>query len=112
MSASTSGARSEGIHMRRLCGIILIVLASAAPPAQADAGRVIFAYGRTVAVRDGAEQALIRGDEVHEGDTLRTGPIGILQLRMEDGAIIALRSGTEFVLKAYHAPLAVVAKAV
>ena len=82
-------------------GLVLAVAASSAL-AQGKAGEVLFAVGGATRVSaDGAAQSLRRGDAVHERDTLRTGSDAHLQLRMSDGALIALRPASELSLKAY-----------
>ena len=65
------------------------------------AGRVLFVTG-AVAVQDTDQtRMLAKGDLVHEGDTLNSGKDALLQLRMEDGGIIVLRSESQLKIVSY-----------
>jgi hypothetical protein len=82
-------------------GLVLAVAAISAH-AQGKAGEVLFAAGHASRVSaDGAARPLQRGDAVYESDTLRTGSEAHLQVRMSDGALIALRPASELRLKSY-----------
>ncbi len=87
--------------MRKLLFTCLMLAAAAAHP-QGKAGQVLFAAGEVARVApSGVASPLARGDAVFEGDLLRTGPGGHLQLQMRDDALLALRPGAELRLKAY-----------
>ena len=60
----------------------------------APAGRVLVAVGDTVALRNGVEIKLARGDAVQSGDTLRVGEASNMQVRFTDEGIAALRSNS------------------
>lgn len=62
--------------------------------ALAEAGRVLLAVGDVVAERGAQRIALARGAAVEVGDTIRTGADSNAQIRMTDGAILALRERT------------------
>lgn len=66
------------------------------------AGRVTLAIGAAVAENTSGKRALRRGERIGEGDLLRVGNNSLLQLRMDDGAMIALRSNTEFRVDTYR----------
>lgn len=70
--------------------------------AEAEAGRVNFAYG-DVRIVDAAgnEREVRRGTLVDEGDTIRTGRRSAAQLRMVDGAALAVRAQTEIRIAQY-----------
>ncbi|HUS25041.1 MAG TPA: FecR family protein [Candidatus Binatia bacterium] len=91
--------------MRRHSAVLLL-LAALLPEAAsaAPAGTVMFAFGRVTVVRDGAELPLARGDALLTTDVVKTGPVGIAQLRMVDGAVFSLRAGSELNIQTYEAP--------
>ncbi len=86
--------RYESIRLKALC-----VALAAVYPALAlagAAGRVQFVAGEVRVIDEkGKEHALRKGEEVSEGDTLRSAANGSAQLKMIDGALVALRPGTE-----------------
>lgn len=65
-------------------------------------GRVIFSNGEITAVNNGKTQHLKRGSSISEGDILKTSSGAIAQLRMKDGALVALKSNTEFSIDKYQ----------
>jgi hypothetical protein len=68
----------------------------------AAAARVDFVYGAvTLAGLDGREQPLLRGAELDNGDTVRTGE-GRAQLRFSDGAYVSLQPNSEFAIRDYR----------
>lgn len=67
------------------------------------AGRVTLAQGGAEIESGGATRSLRRGERVVEGDLLRVATGGLVQLRMDDGALIALKGGTEFRIDTYRA---------
>ncbi len=81
--------------MIRVVAFALMVLAASVSQAQSVA-RVIVSVGDVNAIRTGTTLPLKFGAELQSGDSLRTGPESYVQLRFSDGAIVALRSDTEF----------------
>src|SRR3954469_6820986 len=101
-----------------------MILAMATGEALAVAARVDFVYGQvSVAGLDGQEQPLLRGAELNNGDTVRTGegrgqpPLrgaelnngdtvrtgeGRAQLRFTDGAYVSLQPQSEFAIRDYR----------
>ncbi len=83
------------------------VLAQAQQPAQPAvqdanaAGKVLMAIGETKVTRQGQTTALLKGATVEPGDLVTTGVASNIQLRMIDGAVIALRAQTEFKIDQY-----------
>ncbi len=75
--------------------------------AHADAGQVLFVYGKAYVVSaDGSRAALEKGSAVQSGDTIVTSANGRVQLRMDDGGLLALRPQTEFVIEQFNFPAA------
>lgn len=81
-------------------------LALAAGAAYAAAGKVLFVSG-PVTVERAAPTELKKGDAVEVGDVIVTGEKARAQLLMNDGARIALRSGTRYRVDAFELPSAV-----
>jgi len=81
-------------------------LALAAGTAYATAGKVLFVSG-PVTVERTAPMELKKGDPVEVGDVIVTGEKARAQLLMNDGARIALRSGTRYRVDAFELPAAV-----
>ncbi len=82
------------------------VLAFATAPADAAAGKVLFVSG-PVTVERPTPLDLKKGDPVEVGDVIVTGEKARAQLLMNDGARIALRSGTRYKVDAFQLPPAV-----
>lgn len=86
--------RFDSIRLKAICVALVAVY-----PALAEAGiagRVQFVAGDVRLVDAGGKQSPLRkGQDVNEGDTLLSGTNGTAQLKMIDGAIVALRPGTE-----------------
>lgn len=81
---------------------VAMLLAIAAGEALAAAARVDFVYGNvTVSGLEGREQPLLRGAELNNGDTVRTGE-GRAQLRFPDGAYVSLQPQSEFAIRDYR----------
>ena len=84
-------------------GALLLALASGGAYASIDAGRVQFVFGDSRALAtNGAERALKKGDVVHEGDTVITGPSASLQLLMVDDAMVAVRPNSRLRIDTYR----------
>ena len=74
--------------------------------AQAAAGSVLFALGRVEIQRGGQALVAQRGTAIEVGDTVSTGPTGLAQLRLKDGALLSLRSGSSLTVEDFHLPAA------
>ena len=73
--------------------------------AHAEAGKVMFVYGKAYVVSvDGTRAPLNKGSTVESGDTVITSANGRVQLRMDDGGLLALRPQTEFVIEEFNNP--------
>jgi hypothetical protein len=82
-----------------LAGLVNPVAAQAQPQL---AGKVLMAVGTVSLVRDGKEIPAPRDTAVLAGDLLRTGASSNAQLRLQDGAIIALRPNSDFKINAFN----------
>jgi hypothetical protein len=88
-----------------LLRLVLAGLALLAPAvAQAAAGQVLFALGRVEIQRGGQVLAAARGTTVEVGDTITTGPTGLAQVRLQDGALLSLRYGSTLVVEEFRLP--------
>lgn len=86
-----------------LTALATLALLGLAEASQAEAGRFQFVHGEVRIVGgDGRERPARRGDDVAEGERVRTGARGSAQLRMVDGAALAVRPGTEVRIDAYR----------
>ena len=67
------------------------------------AGQVIVARGLVHALApDGGQRSLRRRSPVYTGEVIRTAPASEVQLRLTDGALLALRADTEFRIDDYR----------
>jgi hypothetical protein len=88
--------------MRSVRWLVALWLAVCAAAALADtAGQVMFAYGDTLALRQGRIVALHAGSSVDSGDQLHTGVDSYLQVRFTDWGVMSLRPRTDFVIDEY-----------
>lgn len=81
-------------------GLILLSaqLALAAPLA----GHVILTKGQvTATAEDGTNRALKRRSEIFNGDVIRTGPTGSVQIRFIDKALMTIKANSEMNMEAY-----------
>lgn len=83
-------------------GLLMLALFFSLNVHAADsAGRLLFARGEVQITSVEAEpRAAKRGDVLQVGDTIRTGAASSAQLRMSDGAMIALKAGTVYRIEA------------
>lgn len=90
----------------RVLGGMLLGAGLLAPfaAAEAAAGQVLFALGRVEIQRAGQSVAAARGAAVEVGDVISTGPTGMAQLRMQDGALLSLRYGSTLQVEDYRMP--------
>jgi hypothetical protein len=99
--------RIEMLVRLRRCGLALILIVAAvvllpgrAVLAQA-AGAVIGVSGDCFVESGGARVALRLGQPVQIGDILEVGASGRLRLRMTDGSVISVASGSRMIIRAY-----------
>ena len=83
---------------------LLLMLALAPAAAQAAAGQVLFALGRVEVQRGGQALTAERGFAVEVGDTISTGPTGMAQVRLRDGALLSLRYGSTMKVEEFRMP--------
>ncbi len=98
--------KSYARHFHRYAlfvGMLLMLTATrAAFAASQEAGIVLTAMGTVNAQSaDHSVRSLTRRAAVYAGDRITTGNESQLQLRMKDGAVVALGANAEFVIKAY-----------
>ncbi|MGH8029676.1 MAG: hypothetical protein ACREO3_07060, partial [Arenimonas sp.] len=74
--------------------------------AHAAAGQVLFALGRVEIQRGGQSFVAQRGTAVEVGDAIATGPTGLAQVRLKDGALLSLSYGSTMVVEEFHMPAA------
>ncbi len=90
------------IQRGTLVGLMLFSVAIAAQ-AGVEAGRVQFVFGKAHAIAPGGvKRELAKAEPVYEGETIVTGPIASLQLRMVDKAIIAVRPNSSVQIDTYR----------
>lgn len=92
------------ISSRTLQVLLLAAVLAAPSLASASAGKVLFTLGRVDIQRQGAVISAARGTVVEPGDQFEVGPTGRTQIRMNDGAMIALQPGSSFVIEEYQLP--------
>ena len=63
---------------------------------------MLLAIGEVRAIRNGVAVVLMKGSSIQTGDLVTTGNASNAQVRMSDGAIIALRAQTEFKIDEYQ----------
>jgi len=88
------------MKMMLMCAVLLAPVTAA----QAAAGQVLFALGRVEIQRGGQAFVAQRGTTVEVGDTLVTGPTGLTQVRMQDGALLSLRYGSTMEVQEFRMP--------
>jgi len=81
---------------------ITALLFSTSAISQNNIGRVIHSSGELVATNNGEARMLSRGSNIAEGDIINSGSTSTSQLRMMDGALIALRQNTEMHFEQYR----------
>ena len=88
--------------------VLLLVFLVGINTAFASAGKLLFVSGSVTIERPTAALAKA-GDLVEQGDVIATGEKARAQLLMNDGARIALRSGSRFRIDEFSLPAAVTA---
>ena len=88
--------------MRLRIAALVIAFLLAPMAAYADAGRFQFVYGKVEVIgTDGSSRPAKRGLQVREGETIRTSRRSAAQLKMVDGAALAVRPRTEVRIDQY-----------
>lgn len=85
--------------------MVVALLGGLVSPAVAQAqsaGKIIMAIGAVSTVREGKESPAPRDTAVLAGDMVRTGANSNAQLKLNDGAIVALRPNSEFKINAFN----------
>jgi hypothetical protein len=92
-------SRALSIRILAILGLALLL----ACDALAAVGTVQFTNG-DVRIRDaaGSVRAARKGDAIDEGDTILTGSLASVQLKMSDGGILAIRPDSELTLDVYR----------
>lgn len=85
----------------RALGAALLLLGMPAW-ALAAAGQAIFVLGSASVINDGGEHVLKKGDDVDTGDIVVTNAKAHVQLRMDDGGLIAVRPDSHFRIDEFH----------
>ena len=68
----------------------------------ASAGKVIYVIGKVLVVNESGEESRIkRSDELNQGDTVITNERSQLQIRMDDGTLLAIRPNSKFKVDEY-----------
>ena len=80
----------------------LVACTLAGGAALAQAGKVVFAVGDVVALRNGARVSLTAGAPIEAGDTIVTAAQSHAQLRFSDDALVALKPESEFRIERYN----------
>ena len=87
--------------LRLACLALLLVGFAAQAAEEGSVGLVVKVTGQVSATLNGTTRSLARGADVFVGDTLTTSADGYAQLRLSDGAIIALKADTIFEISDY-----------
>ncbi len=89
--------------IHRLLAFTLVLLGAASGVWAETAGRVQAVVG-TARLYDaaGTERELVRGAEVRPGDRIVTGDQSLVQLRLEDGGYLSVRTNTDVTLAQYR----------
>jgi hypothetical protein len=89
---------------RRILWLAAAALLPVGSPALADmsAGSVVGVYGQCLVARQGHSMPLKLGDTVAVSDTIEVPADAKLKLRMNDGSVISLASGTRITIAAYQ----------
>lgn len=88
-------------HLFAIVGVIFMIGLAQAQAQGAEAGKVLMSLGDVKVTRSGKTIPLKKGDAVQAGDIIITGPTSNAQVRMSDGAIMAIRAQTEFKINEY-----------
>lgn len=86
----------------RFAPSLLVLSLMAASASAAPIGRILVAVGDVSAQRNGKTVPLKARAEIELGDLIKTGPASNAQIRLTDGAIIAIKPVTEFKFDDYQ----------
>lgn len=86
----------------RFAPSLLVLSLLAASASAAPIGRILVAVGDVSAQRNGKTVPLKARAEIELGDLIKTGPASNAQIRLTDGAIIAIKPVTEFKFDDYQ----------
>jgi hypothetical protein len=96
------GGTIMNLHPHRFfitCALVFAMLAAAAGAAGAEVcGRVEKMTESVAAMRSGHETPLAEGDEVQNGDTIQTGPMGYAEIKLIDDTLIAMGGNSAIIL--------------
>jgi hypothetical protein len=91
--------RSHSLTFRHGVGCVVLMLVCPLALAQLGAAKVMAVTGSAKAVDpQGIERQLEKGGVVHSGDKIVTGDGALVQMRLNDGGYLSVRSGTEMVI--------------
>ena len=82
-------------HLFAIVGVVFTIGLAQAQSQGVEAGKVLMSLGDVKVTRGGKTIPLKKGDGVQAGDIIVTGPTSNAQVRMSDGAIMAIRAQTE-----------------
>jgi hypothetical protein len=88
-----------------ICAIVAVLTVAdigEATAAEPQAGEVLALFGQCFATTTGRRNVLRPGDAVRVGDILDVSPGAKLKLRMNDGSVIALASGSRLTITDYR----------
>jgi hypothetical protein len=94
-------ARLRGCGLALTAAVLLLLLLSSRTVLAQSAGMVIGIGGECFVVSGGSRAALRLGQPVQVGDILDVAASAKLKLRMADGSIISVASGTQVTIRAY-----------
>lgn len=98
---TTVKATYQSTLLLQLALLLLALFYSLNVSAAESAGRLLFVRGEVeITSVDAEPRAAQRGDVLQVGDTIRTGTASNAQLRMSDGAMIALKADTIYRIEA------------
>ena len=88
-----------------ICAIVVVLTVAGireATAAEPQAGEVLALSGQCFATTAGRRNVLRPGDAVHVGESFDVSPGAKLKLRMDDGSVIALASGSRLTITDYR----------
>lgn len=88
-------------HFFAIVGAVFTIGLAQAQSQGTEAGKVLMSLGDVKVTRSGKTIPLKKGDAVQSGDVILTGVTSNAQVRMSDGAIMAIRAQTEFKINEY-----------
>lgn len=88
-------------YLSAVLAISCLLLPAAAAAAEPVGRALVVAGGVTAERGDASSRGLGRGDPVHAGDTIRTGPRGRVQIRFNDGGMVDLEPSSRLEVAEY-----------